>query len=72
MFKALVHRQDDQLARAAQLALVEDAVKIGLNAGIVGLVIGEDFLDSLGGHRVSLSAKVFRMYSHRYARRIWK
>jgi hypothetical protein len=35
MFKTLVHG-DDHLARAAQLALIEDAVEVGLNAGIVG------------------------------------
>ena len=48
MLEALIDRQDDQLARAAQLALHQDAVKIGLHAGIVGLVVAEDFLDGFG------------------------
>ena len=52
VLEALVDRQDHHLAGAAELALHQDAGEVGLGAGIVALVIGEDFCDlSVDLHR---------------------
>ncbi len=45
VLEALVHRQDHQLAGAAELALHEDAGEVGLGARVVALVVVEDRLD---------------------------
>ena len=48
MLKALIDRQDDQLAGAAQLTLHQDARQVGFGAGRIAFVIIEDALDALG------------------------
>jgi hypothetical protein len=54
VLEALVDRQDDQLAGAAEPALHHDAGQIGLHAGIVGFVFGQDLFDDGGeAHRVT-------------------
>src|SRR5690349_10928002 len=45
VLESLIDRQDHQLAGAAEAALHQDAGEIRLGAGIVALIIGEDFLD---------------------------
>ena len=45
MLEALIDRQDHQLAGAAELALHQDAGEVGLGAGIVALVGGQDLPD---------------------------
>ena len=45
VFEALIHRQDDDLTRAAQTAMRHDARDIGLRAGIITLIIRQDFLN---------------------------
>ena len=53
VFEALVDRQDDELAGAAQLALHQDARKVALHRGAGGFVFVEDRFDGGGdgGHR---------------------
>src|ERR1700704_3231868 len=41
----LIDRQDQELAGAAQLAVHQDAGEVRLGAGVVALVMAEDFLD---------------------------
>ncbi len=48
VLEALVDRQDHHLARAAQLAVHQDAGKVGLGAGAIALVVVEDLLDDAG------------------------
>ena len=47
VLEALVDRQDDQPAAAAELAVHQDAGELCLGAGAVAFVVGEDALDAL-------------------------
>jgi hypothetical protein len=40
VLEALIYRQDDQLARPAQRAVVQDTGEIGAHPGILALVAG--------------------------------
>ena len=65
VLEALVDRQDDQLAGAAQPALHQDAGEIGLGAGIVAFIFGEDVADDgREGHHKLLEDR-FRGGSYR-------
>ena len=54
VLEALIDRQDDHLAGAAQLALHQNPAQIGLHARGVGLVVGKDLLDVSGDPHRSL------------------
>jgi hypothetical protein len=45
VLEPLVDGQDDHLAGAAELAVHQDPAKVGLHAGRVALVIGQDLLN---------------------------
>lgn len=47
VFEPLVNRQDDQLAGAGELAVHQDAGKVGLDAGVLTFVPGQNALDAL-------------------------
>jgi hypothetical protein len=49
VLEALVHRQDDHTPGAAQLAVHQHRAQLAFHAGIVALVIRQDFLDDSGG-----------------------
>jgi hypothetical protein len=48
VFEALVDRQDDHLAGAAQFPFHQHPAQVGLHAGVLTLVIGKDLLDGPG------------------------
>ena len=48
VLEALIDRQDEELAGAAELALHQDAGKVRLGAGIVAFVMRENGPDALG------------------------
>ena len=51
VLEPLVNGQDNHLARATKFAVHQDAAEVGFRAGIVGFVVGQDFLnDARGSH----------------------
>ena len=47
MFKALIHRKDDEFAGAAEFTLHKNAREVAFGAGIVAFIVREDFFNPL-------------------------
>ena len=63
MFKALIHRQNDHLAGAAQTPLHKHPAQVGFDAGRFALVMGQDLLNCLGRAHDKRSFRVKSIFS---------
>src|SRR5580658_3979111 len=59
VLKALVHRQDYELAGAGQFAVIHQASEVAAHARIFAVVVAQDFSDALGHKFLGLPFGMF-------------